>query len=159
LSCLLLNCCLKYLLADLATAFAISSYFKNSVNNKPRYIYWDTVSKLLPFRLTWKLVLLIDCSKMYNFRLIHSLYYNAESCVKINWNYADWFDVKSGLKQGCILSPLLFKLFINNLVDEMKKLNVGVKLYNEEICVLFLMTQVYKITNSYLPSHTPFWSL
>jgi hypothetical protein len=78
-------------------------------------------------------------------KALHSLYYNAESCVKINGNYADWFDVKSGLKQGYILSPLLLKLFINNLVDEMKKLNVGVKLDNEEICVLLYADDVVSL--------------
>jgi len=70
-------------------------------------------------------------------KALHSLYYiNVQSCVKINGNYTEWFDVKSGLKQSCILSPLLFNIFINNTVDEVKKLNVGVKLDNEKICVL-----------------------
>jgi hypothetical protein len=36
-------------------------------------------------------------------------------------------------------------LFINNLVDEMKKLNVGVKLDNEEICVLLYADDVVSL--------------
>ena len=57
---------------------------------------------------------------------IFSLYYGVQSCVKVNSNFTDWFDVKSGLKQDCILSPLFFNIFINNLVDEVKKLDGGI---------------------------------
>ena len=42
----------------------------------------------------------------------------------------DWFDVNRGLKQGCILSTLLFKMFINDLVDDIKKLNIGINIDN-----------------------------
>ena len=37
------------------------------------------------------------------------------------------FDVNVGLRQGCVLSPLVFSLFINTLVDELKKLSCGVE--------------------------------
>ena len=51
---------------------------------------------------------------------ICSLYNNVQSCVRVNGNLTDWFEVNQGLKQGCILSPLLFNIFLNDLIDDIK---------------------------------------
>ena len=72
-------------------------------------------------------------------RALFSLYYNVQLCVKVNGNFTDWFDVQSGLTQGCILSPLLFNLLINNLVDEVKKLDVGIDVNGEKIIYLYMV--------------------
>ena len=37
------------------------------------------------------------------------------------------FGVSCGLRQGCILSPLLFSLYVNSLVYKLKEAEVGVK--------------------------------
>ena len=37
------------------------------------------------------------------------------------------FDINVGLRQGCVLSPLLFSLYIKSLVDELKKSSCGVE--------------------------------
>ena len=64
---------------------------------------------------------------------IFTLYNNVRSCVRVNANLTDWFDVKCGLKQGCVLSPLLFNIFINDLVDDVKRLNVGIFIGNDKV--------------------------
>ena len=48
---------------------------------------------------------------------VKALYENVTSSVKINDQFSEWFDVNSGVKQGCVLSPTLFSLFINDLVE------------------------------------------
>ena len=46
---------------------------------------------------------------------LESLYKNVKCTVRVNGQQTDWCDVNCGLKQGCILSTMLFNLFINNL--------------------------------------------
>ncbi len=57
---------------------------------------------------------------------LKAMYAHTESCVRIGENLTDWFEVRNGVKQGCILSPVLFSLFIEDLVQEIKDLGQGV---------------------------------
>ena len=43
-------------------------------------------------------------------RLVHGMYANARSRVRVGEGYSDEFEVKVGLHQGSVLSPLLFIL-------------------------------------------------
>jgi hypothetical protein len=42
----------------------------------------------------------------------------------INGSLNDWFGVNYGVRQGNTLSPTLFGIFVNDLVDELKNLNL-----------------------------------
>ena len=53
--------------------------------------------------------------------------YSAVSCeVKVGAGRCDPFEVSCGLRQGCILSPLLFSFVINSVVARLKEAEVGV---------------------------------
>ena len=45
--------------------------------------------------------------------------------MHINHKLTEWFDVNSAVKQGCILSPTLFSMYIDDLVEQLKPKNVG----------------------------------
>ena len=40
----------------------------------------------------------------------------------------DFLRVDVGLRQGCLMSPILFALYINGLAEEIKKANVGARI-------------------------------
>lgn len=48
-------------------------------------------------------------------KVIKELYENTEAAVWDGENLSEWFTTSMGVKQGCLLSPLLFALFINDM--------------------------------------------
>ena len=62
---------------------------------------------------------------------VKSLYSNVSSCIRVNGYMSDWFDVKIGLRQGCILSPVLFNCFINDLAVNINALGLGINIGND----------------------------
>ena len=55
------------------------------------------------------------------FNLIKRIYTNEKCKIKIGGMLSDTFDTNQGVRQGCILSPLLFNIFISDLPDILNK--------------------------------------
>ena len=53
-------------------------------------------------------------------RVVQSMYSNARSRVRVNGQYSEEFDVKVGVHQGSVLSPLLFILVLEALSREFR---------------------------------------
>ena len=79
---------------------------------------------------------------------LKSLYVSVSSCVRVNSFNTDWFDVHCGLRQGCILSPLLFNLFINDLAIFIKSLDLGVEWGGEKGCLLLYADDIVLLAES-----------
>ena len=80
--------------------------------------------------LLFKLSQIGICGPMYN--AIASLYSNPRSRIILNEQRTEYFDCPIGDKQGDCLSPTLFAIFINDLANEIKQSDIGVKLNTEQ---------------------------
>ena len=71
-------------------------------------------------------------------RVIKNYYDQVESCVYVNGGQTEWFEVNVGVRQGCVLSPILFAIFIDALAREIKDLGFGVDVDGGEKLALLL---------------------
>ena len=70
-------------------------------------------------------------------RALKSLYRSVRCSVRVNRIESEWFNVTTGLRQGCILSPILFNLLSSDMIQEINSVKCGVK-YNgtDELSIL-----------------------
>ena len=61
---------------------------------------------------------------------IKSFYTGSKACVRINGKTSEWFEVKGGLKQGCVMSTWLFNIYMDGVMKEVIETigNVGVEM-------------------------------
>ena len=67
---------------------------------------------------------------------IKSIYTGTESQVRVNGLHTDFFDVATGVRQGNVLSPLLFNFYTSDLITELNDCNCGININNVNICSL-----------------------
>ena len=59
-------------------------------------------------------------------RMCQELYSSVSARVRVGQLFSDSFEIKCGLRQGCIMSPCLFSLFIMDLAGELESTDLGV---------------------------------
>ena len=66
-----------------------------------------------------------------SFCLLRNLYEDQEATVRTRYGTTDWFKVEKEIRQGCLLSPCLFKLYVEHITrtagqDELQaKIKIG----------------------------------
>ena len=82
------------------------------------------------------------------YQSLKAMYIGTESRLRINAQYSNWFNVSAGLKQGCILSPLLFNLFINDLAETLTQTGVGIPIGDKKMPVLMYADDLVVLAQS-----------
>lgn len=76
-------------------------------------------------------------------RALQSLYENSSACVRIEGAYTEWFSIQKGVRQGCVASPWLFNLFMDNCLTDLKESEYGLRMNGLLIkCLLYADDQV-----------------
>ena len=81
-------------------------------------------------------------------RVIKNLYDVVESSVLVGHQRTEWFPVEAGVRQGCILSPILFVIFIDGLVRAVKRARVSSVLKDIKFNILLFADDVVLLAES-----------
>ena len=75
-------------------------------------------------------------------------FYRATRCkIRVGKGLTEEFSVEKEVKQGAVLSPILFSIFINTLVERLGETGMGVKMGQGTIESLFYADDIVLITN------------
>ena len=81
--------------------------------------------------------------------VIRSLCKNLQSCVRVNGRFTDLLLQSAGVRQGDTLAPTLFAIFIDDLAMEIKALDIGVPIQNDEkVSTLLFADDIVLISES-----------
>ena len=72
-------------------------------------------------------------------RTTGQLFDKATSAVQMNGSIGDWFRTTFGVRQGCLLSPILFNIFHERIMsDALEKhdgmVSIGAEIYQSAVC-------------------------
>ena len=82
-------------------------------------------------------------------KIIQSMYASTVRRVRLDRNqFSDYFPIDVGVAQGSVLSPLLYALFINGLVDDLKEANLGVVIDGTRIPILLYADDIVLLADS-----------
>uniref|UniRef100_A0A3P9JF00 ribonuclease H n=1 Tax=Oryzias latipes TaxID=8090 RepID=A0A3P9JF00_ORYLA len=65
---------------------------------------------------------------------VKSFYRNSRACVRVGNSMSEWFPVRVGLRQGCVMSPWLFNVYMDGVVKEVNERvsGTGVSMVNND---------------------------
>ena len=120
----------------------ISHVFNRNKGNGKLYVAFIDFKKCFDTidRPTMWNILLKNGVKGNLFKAIHSMYNSVKACIKCNNGRSDYIESTIGLKQGCLASPILFSLFIDEFETILCQSDIrGIQLHPDTIQLLLLM--------------------
>jgi len=81
-------------------------------------------------------------------RAIKGMYSVVQSSVLVGEEKTEMFDLHTGVRQGCVMSPVLFSFFINGLAREIKERTRGVRVGNTQVRLLLYADAIVLLADS-----------
>ena len=82
------------------------------------------------------------------FNIIKDIYQKDESCIKLGNQYTTAFQINLGVRQGCVLSPLLFNIFMADLARKLQMAEGKVKVNDTEVSSIFWADDIILLSES-----------
>ena len=79
----------------------------------------------------WKILAHIGINKKI-IKILEKLYENSKCAVTIDGKLTEWFSVLVGVRQGCLLSPTLFNIFLEFVINEIENISNNFDMEDEE---------------------------
>ena len=70
------------------------------------------------------------------FNILSTIYSSSNAQIRVNGLHTETFSVSSGVRQGDIVSPILFSMYLNDLASGIKELNCGVNVGGLNVSIL-----------------------
>ena len=81
-------------------------------------------------------------------RAIQSMYLGSQACVRTSGKVSGWFPITQGVRQGCVMLPWLFNVFMDGIMREtMEKLQGGVQLTTTNVQLILSADDIVMVTN------------
>ena len=79
------------------------------------------------------------------------MHYLRNQKARVAWDgeFGRYYDINEGVRQGGIMSPLLFKLYIDSLLSEINELDIGCKFGITRVNILAYADDLVLISNTF----------
>ena len=115
-------------IANIHWVFENSKEFQRNIY----FCFIDYAKAFVCITTNWKILKEMGIWDHLNCRL-RNLYAGQEATVRTGHGTTDWFQVRKGVHQGCILSPCLFNLYVEYIMQNagLDETQAGIKIAEE----------------------------
>ena len=134
---------------DACLHMIISAIFDANLHNKPLFITYIDFKKAFDSVEHWILEAILTKLNLHHYsEIIHNLL--TDTYINLKYNnqvFSDNIHTSKGTKQGDVISPILFILFISPLIWALKNNVKGYSIKSKDFCVAGIMDDIACITS------------
>ena len=120
----------------LAAATGMGKKPSESRNHGRTYVAFIDIRKAYP--TVYRPALLYKLHKMgvtgHMYRAVEAMYHKVQNQIHMAGASSDPYTIETGLREGSVLSPVLYTVFINDLLNKLQETGEGVSIANDPQC-------------------------